>query len=280
MLRITVRDIGSMKRKGEKVPMITAYDYTGAQLAEAAGFPLVLVGDTLGMVVFGHETTIPVSMEDMLSHARAVARGTVRALVVMDLPFMSYQVSAEEGLRSAGRAFKEGAVQAVKLEGGERVAKTVRCMVEAGMPTMGHIGLTPQSVYAFGGYRSRGRVKEEALELVQDAQVLEEAGAFALVLELIPGSLARLITRRLGIPTIGIGSGPHCDGQVQVFHDVLGLFTDFVPKHTRPYVDGFKIFENALKQCGEDIRSGSFPSESESLSMDESLIEELEAALG
>ena len=279
MPRITALEISQMKGKGEKIPMVTAYDYTSAQIAEAADFPLVLVGDTLGMVVLGYENTIPVSIEDMLHHTRAVIRGTSRTLVVMDLPFMSYQVTAEEALRSAGRAFKDGGAQAVKLEGGKRVTDAVRNIVGAGMPVMGHIGLTPQSVHAFGGYRPRGRVKEEALELVRDAELLEQAGVFALVLELIPASLARLITRRVSIPTIGIGAGPYCDGQVQVFHDILGLFTDFVPRHTRLYSEGFVGFKNALARFGEDVRSGSFPSEAESLSIEESLIEELEAAL-
>ncbi len=278
MPRITVRDISQMKGKGEKIPMVTVYDYTSAQIAEAAGFPLVLVGDTLGMVVLGYENTIPVSIEDMLHHTRAVIRGSSRALVVMDLPFMSYQLTVEEALRSAGRAFKEGGARAVKLEGGKRVTDTVRRIVEVGMPVMGHIGLTPQSVHAFGGYRPRGRVKEEALELVRDALLLEELGVFAVVLELIPAPLARLITRRVSIPTIGIGAGPYCDGQVQVFHDILGLFTDFVPRHTRRYTEGFGSFKNALAQFVKDVSSGSFPSEAESLSMDESLIEELEAA--
>lgn len=279
MPRITVRDIRQMKGKAEKIPVVTVYDYTSAQIAEAVGFPLVLVGDTLGMVVLGYENTIPVSIDEMLHHTRAVIRGTRRALVVMDLPFMSYQVTVEEALRSAGRAFKEGGAQALKLEGGKKVTDTVRRIVEAGMPVMGHIGLTPQSVHTLGGYRPRGQVKEEALELVRDAQLLEESGAFALVLELIPASLARFITGRVSIPTIGIGAGPYCDGQIQVFHDLLGLFTDFVPRHTRHYTEGFETFKDGLERFAKDTRSGSFPSEAESLSMDESLIEELEAAL-
>lgn len=259
--------------------MVTAYDYTSAQIAEGAGIPLLLVGDSLGMVELGYENTIPVSMEEILHHSRAVVRGTKRGLVVADLPFLSYQIAVEEALRNAGRALQEGRVQAVKLEGGQRVAETVRQIVEVGIPVMGHLGLTPQSVYAFGGYRVRGREKDEALELVRDAQVLQEAGAFAVVLELIPAPLSRLITKRLDIPTIGIGAGPDCDGQVQVFHDILGLFTDFIPKHARPYAEGFETFKCALERFVDDVRSSAFPSQVESLSMDESIIQEVEEAL-
>ncbi len=279
MARVSIRDIQEMKSQGKKIPVVTAYDYTSAQIAEAAGIPVVLVGDSLGMVVLGHDSTIPVSMTDMLYHSQAVVRGTSRALVILDLPFLSYQIDADQALRNAGRALQEGGVQAVKLEGGQRTAETVRRIVEVGIPVMGHVGLTPQSVHAFGGYRAQGRKKEEALELVRDAESLQEAGAFAVVLELIPGALGRLITKRLDIPTIGIGAGPHCDGQVQVFHDILGLFTDFMPKHVRRYAEGFQTFKSALEQFIDDTRSGAFPSEDEDLSMDESILEEIEEAL-
>ncbi len=279
MARLSIRDIQDMKGQGKKIPVVTAYDYTSAQIAEAAGIPLVLVGDSLGMVVLGHDSTIPVSMEDMLHHSQAVVRGASRALVVLDLPFLSYQINADQALRNAGLALQEGGVQAVKLEGGQRAAETVRRIVEVGIPVMGHVGLTPQSVHAFGGYRAQGRNKEEALELVRDAESLQEAGAFAVVLELIPGALGRLITKRLDIPTIGIGAGPHCDGQVQVFHDILGLFTDFTPRHVRQYAKGFETFKSALEQFIDDTRSGAFPSQDEDLSMDESIIEEIEEAL-
>jgi 3-methyl-2-oxobutanoate hydroxymethyltransferase len=279
MARVSIQDIHDMKCRSEKIPMVTAYDYTSAQIAEAAGIPLVLVGDSLGMVTLGYENTIPVSMEEMLHHSQAVVRGTSRALVVLDLPFLSYQITVDEALRNAGRALQEGGVQAVKLEGGQRVAETVRQIVEVGIPVMGHIGLTPQSVYVFGGYRARGREKKEALELVRDAQALQEAGAFTVVLELIPAPLSRLITKHLDIATIGIGAGPHCDGQVQVFHDILGLFNDFIPKHTRRYAEGFETFKSALERFIEDVRSSAFPSESETFSVDESMIQEIEEAL-
>ncbi len=279
MGRVSVRDIRGMKCRGEKIPVVTAYDYTSAQIADAAGVPLVLVGDSLGMVTLGYENTIPVSMEEMLHHSRAVVKGTSKAFVILDLPFLSYQITDDEALRNAGRALQEGAAQAVKLEGGQRVSTTVKRIVETGIPVMGHIGLTPQSVHVFGGYRARGQGKKEALELVRDAQALQGAGAFAVVLELVPAPLSRLITKQLDIPTIGIGAGPHCDGQVQVFHDILGLYTDFVPKHTRRYAEGFEIFKSALETFIEDTRSSVFPSEDETLSMDESVIQEIEETL-
>ncbi|MEK7814357.1 MAG: 3-methyl-2-oxobutanoate hydroxymethyltransferase, partial [Chloroflexota bacterium] len=235
MRRVTIRDIADLKGRGEKIPMITAYDYSTARLADASGIPLVLVGDSLGMVVLGYESTIPVTMEDMLHHVKAVARGVKRALIVADLPFMTYQIDTAQALTNAARLVQEGGAHAVKLEGGEKVADTVRRVVECGIPVMGHIGLTPQSVHALGGYRVRGRGRREAEQLVKDATALEQAGAFAVVLELVPTPLARLISQRLTIPTIGIGAGPACDGQVQVLHDMLGLFTDFVPKHAKQY---------------------------------------------
>ena len=279
MGRVSVRDIHGMKCRGEKIPVVTAYDYTSAQIADAAGVPLVLVGDSLGMVTLGYENTIPVSMEEMLHHSRAVVKGTSKAFVILDLPFLSYQITDDEALRNAGRALQEGGAQAVKLEGGQRVSATVKRIVEIGIPVMGHIGLTPQSVHVFGGYRPRGQGKKEALELVRDAQTLQEAGAFAVVLELVPAPLSRLITKQLDIPTIGIGAGPHCDGQVQVFHDILGLYTDFVPKHTRRYAEGFEVFRSALETFIEDTRSSVFPSEDETFSMDEAVIREIEETL-
>ena len=279
MGRVSVRDIRGMKCRGEKIPVVTAYDYTSAQIADAAGVPLVLVGDSLGMVTLGYENTIPVSMEEMLHHSRAVVKGTSKAFVILDLPFLSYQITDDEALRNAGRALQEGAAQAVKMEGGQKVSATVKRIVETGIPVMGHIGLTPQSVHVFGGYRARGQGEKEALELVRDAQALQGAGAFAVVLELVPAPLSRLITKQLDIPTIGIGAGPHCDGQVQVFHDILGLYTDFVPKHTRRYAKGFEVFRSALEKFIEDTRSSVFPSEEETVSMDESVIQEIEKTL-
>jgi 3-methyl-2-oxobutanoate hydroxymethyltransferase len=277
MRRVTVRDIADLKGRGEKIPMITAYDYSTARLADASGIPLVLVGDSLGMVVLGYESTIPVTMEDMLHHVKAVARGVKRALIVADLPFMTYQIDIVQALTNAARLVQEGGAQAVKLEGGERVADTVRRVVECGIPVMGHIGLTPQSVHALGGYRVRGRGRREAEQLLKDATALEQAGAFAVVLELVPTPLARLISQRLTIPTIGIGAGPACDGQVQVLHDMLGLFTDFVPKHAKQYARLAQTIQEAFARYAQEVREGTFPTDQESFTMDEGILQELEA---
>ena len=277
--RVTTRDIASMKAKGEKIPMVTAYDYPTAKLADQAKIPMVLVGDSLGMVVLGYDSTIPVTMEDMLHHCKAVGRGAQQALIVGDLPFMSYQAEASQALHNAGRLLKEGGVQAVKLEGGVVVAETVCKIVECGIPVMGHIGLTPQSVNRFGGYRVQGKEREEAAQLIRDAEALEKAGAFAVVLELVPTALAETISRRLNIPTIGIGAGPHCDGQVQVLHDMLGLFTDFVPKHARQYARLAELITGALRQYVEEVKEGSFPSEKESFEMDQKILEGIDEVL-
>ena len=275
MARVTARDITQMKAKGEKIPMITAYDYTSARLADEAGVPLLLVGDSLGMVVLGYDSTIPVTMEDMLHHLKAVSRGSQRAHIVGDLPFMTYHIDAAQALTNAGRLVQEGGAQSVKLEGGEMVAEKVHRIVECGMPVMGHIGLTPQSANALGGYRVQGRGRREAVQLLKDACALEEAGAYAVVLELVPAPLARLISQRLTIPTIGIGAGPHCDGQVQVLHDMLGLFTDFVPKHTKQYLRLAEEMKGALGRYAQEVKDGSFPTAKESFDMDEAIVEEL-----
>lgn len=276
MRRVTVRDIGEMKAKGEKIPMITAYDYPTARLAEAADIPILLVGDSLGMVVLGYDSTIPVTMEDMLHHVKAVARGSKKALIVADLPFMTYHIDVAQALTNSGRMVQEGGAQAVKLEGGECVAETVRRIVSCGIPVMGHIGLTPQSVNAFGGYRVQGRGRREAAQLLRDAKALEAAGAFAVVLELVPTPLAGLLSRRLTIPTIGIGAGPACDGQVQVLHDMLGMFTDFVPKHAKQYAQLAQTVQEALAGYAKEVREGCFPTDKESFSMDEAVLKELE----
>ena len=274
--RVTVREIADLKARGEKIPMVTAYDYPTAKLADGAGIPLILVGDSLGMVMLGHESTIPVTMEDIIHHTKAVVRGVNRSMVVSDLPFMSYQIDAAEAMRNAGRLVQEGGAHSVKLEGGVRVAETVARIVESGVPVMGHIGLTPQSVNGFGGYRVRGKDIEEAAQLIRDAVSLEEAGAFAVVLELLPTSLASAISRRLTIPTIGIGAGPHCDGQVQVLHDMLGLFTDFIPKHTRQYAKLAATISDALRSYVSDVQEGTFPGEKESFGMDDGVMKEVE----
>ncbi|MBI4234108.1 MAG: 3-methyl-2-oxobutanoate hydroxymethyltransferase [Chloroflexi bacterium] len=274
-MRITIRDIQEMKRRGEKIPMLTAYDYTTARLVDEAGVPLILVGDSLGQVVLGYDSTIPVTMHDMLHHTKAVVRGSKRALVVGDMPFMSYHLDARQALQNAARFIQEGGAGAVKLEGGRRVAETVRRIVECGIPVMGHIGLTPQSIHQLGGYRVQGKTREAAAALLDDALALQEAGAFAVVLESVPAPLARVITLRLSVPTIGIGAGKFCDGQVQVVHDMLGLFTDFVPKHCRRYADLAGAIKEAVGCYVKDVQGEQFPSEKESFTMDESVLADL-----
>jgi 3-methyl-2-oxobutanoate hydroxymethyltransferase len=275
MSRVTIREIKRMKAKGEKIPMVTAYDYTTARLADAAGIPIVLVGDSLGMVVLGYDSTIPVTMDDMVHHVKMVARGTKNALVVADLPFMSYQIDQAQALTNAARLLQEGSAHTVKLEGGESVAETVHRIVECGIPVMGHIGLTPQSVNAFSGYRVRGRERQEAVQLLKDAKALEDAGAYAVVLELVPTPLAGLISRRLTTPTIGIGAGPDCDGQVQVLHDMLGLFTDFVPKHAKQYANLAQVIQDSFTRYSQEVQEGTFPTEKESFTMNEEILNEL-----
>ena len=275
MRRVTIRHIAEMKARGEKIPMITAYDYTSARLADEAGIPILLVGDSLGMVMLGHDSTIPVTMDDMVHHTKAVARGVKRSLILGDLPFMSYQIDTSQALTNAARLVQEGGAHSIKLEGGEKVAETIRRVVDAGIPVMGHIGLTPQSVHGFGGYRVQGRNRREAVQLLRDAQAVEQAGAYAVVLELVPASLARFISQRLTIPTIGIGAGVGCDGQVQVLHDMLGLFTDFVPKHTKQFAHLGDTIREAFTQYVQEVKDGTFPAEEHSFTMDEAVLDEL-----
>ena len=274
-MRVTIRDLADMKSRGEKIAMVTAYDYMSAVFLEEAGVPVLLVGDSVGQVVLGYDSTIPVTMEEMLHHVRPVVRGTRRAHVVGDMPFMSYQAGVGEAVRNAGRLLKEGGCQSVKLEGGRRVASTVERIVSSGIPVMAHIGLTPQSVNQLGGYRLQGRSSESAAALVEDARVLEEAGAYAIVLELVPGPLAALMTERVSIPTIGIGAGVRCDGQVQVFHDLFGLAIDFVPKHARPYARLADTIKSAAGKYVNDVQAGAFPTDSESFTMRESVLAEI-----
>lgn len=255
--------------------MVTAYDYTAARIADAAGIPIILVGDSLGMVVLGYDSTIPVTMDDMVRHTRMVSRGSSNALIVADLPFMAYQVDGNEAMRNAGRLMQEGGAHTVKMEGGVAIADTVRRIVDAGAPVMGHIGLTPQSVNALGGYRVQGRTRATARRLLDDAVALQDAGAYSVVLECVPGPLAKVITGRLTIPTIGIGAGPDCDGQVQVFHDMLGLFPDFLPKHARRYATLADDISAAFGKYAEDVRAGAFPDESESFTMNEAVLSDL-----
>ena len=258
-MRITINQIKEMKQRAEKIVMLTAYDYSTARLVDEAGIPLILVGDSLGMVVLGYESTIPVTMEEMLHHTKAVVRGTKQAMVIGDMPFMTYHVSVEDALRNAARFIQEAGAQAVKLEGGVTVAEKVKRIVECGIPVMGHIGLTPQSIHQFGGFKMQGKTPEAAANLLEDAKALEQAGAFAIVLETIPAQLGQLITDKVAIPTIGIGAGPDCDGQVQVINDILGSFTDFVPKHAKQYVKLTDIISKAVSQYRDEVKAGSFP---------------------
>lgn len=273
--RVTVTAVRAMKGRGERVVMLTAYDTPTARLLDAAGVEIILVGDSLAMVALGYETTLPVTLEEMLHHTRAVARGASRALVVGDLPFLSYQVSREEALRSAGRMVKEGNAQAVKLEGGLEVAGTVAALVEAGIPVMGHIGLTPQAVHRMGGYKVQGRSAEAAARLLKDAVALEQAGAFSLVLEGLPWQVAAAVTGAVGIPTIGIGAGPRCDGQVLVTNDLLGLFDEFTPKFVKRYANLRETLLQAFGQFREEVRTGTFPGPEHSFSLEAGEAEKL-----
>jgi 3-methyl-2-oxobutanoate hydroxymethyltransferase len=257
--RLSVLDIVAMKQRGERIAALTAYDYTSAQMVDAAGVPLILVGDTLGMVVQGHETTLQVTLDHIIYHAQMVERGTRTALLVGDLPFMTYQISLEDALRNAARLMKDGRVGAVKIEGGAEVAPTIERLVRAGIPVCGHLGFTPQSTHAKGGPRLQAKDPESALSLVSDAHALEAAGAFAVVLELVPATVAQAISQRLTIPTIGIGAGPYCDGEIQVFHDLFGLYTDFKPRHTRRYLNLSHDIAQAARRFVQDVAARSFP---------------------
>ena len=274
-MAVTVTRIKEMKQKGDKIAMLTAYDYATAKIIDQAGIPLILVGDSLGMVVLGYESTIPVTVDEMLHHTKAVARGVKKAMVIGDMPFMSYHLSVDDALRNAARFVQEGGAQAVKLEGGVTVADKVKRIVDCGIPVVGHIGLTPQSVHQLGGYKVQGRTREAAERLLKDAGALEQAGAFAIVLETVPSPLAGLITQKVSIPTIGIGAGRGCDGQVQVVSDLLGLFTDFVPKHSKQYARLADIMSNAFSQYLKEVQDSSFPTEEHSFSMDESILDKL-----
>jgi 3-methyl-2-oxobutanoate hydroxymethyltransferase len=276
-MRVTITEIREMKQKKEKIPMLTAYDYVTAKMVDEAGVPLILVGDSLGMVMLGYQSTIPVTMEEMIHHTKAVVRGAKEALIVGDMPFMTYHISVSDALHNAARFIQEGGAQAVKLEGGEVVTETVRRLVRCGIPVMGHIGLTPQSIHQLGGFKVRGKGLEEARKLLNDARILEEAGAFAIVLECTPAPLSKLITQKLSIPTIGIGAGLDCDGQVQVISDLLGLYTEFVPKHAKQYAKLAGEIKTAVEDYISEIKSLSFPTMEHSYTMDEGLIKQLKA---
>ena len=271
-MRVSINQVKEMKQRGEKITMLTAYDYATAKMVDEVGIPLILVGDSLGMVVLGYESTIPVTLEEMLHHTKAVVRGTKRAMVVGDMPFMTYHISTEQALTNAARFIQEAGAQAVKLEGGVNVADKVQKIVECGIPVMGHIGLTPQSIHQFGGFKIQGKTPEAAARLLDDARALEAAGAFSVVMETVPTPLAALITREISIPTIGIGAGIGCDGQVQVINDILGSFIDFVPKHAKQYAKLASIMSNAIAEYYEEVKAGKFPTEANSFSMDESAL--------
>ena len=261
---VTTSVIGEMKRKGEKITMLTAYDYFTAALLDEAGVDIILIGDSLGMVVLGYDSTLPVTMEDMIHHIRPVSRAAKRAMVIGDMPFMSYQVSVEEALRNAGRFLQEAGAHGVKLEGGREVAEIVRRITSAGIPVMGHLGLTPQSVHKLGGYKVQGREDVEAKRIMEDSRILEEAGAFSVVLESVPAGLAEEITKSLEIPTIGIGAGVHCDGQVLVVNDMLGMFEKFTPKFVKKYANLNIMMKEAVKQYLDEVRAEVFPGEEHS----------------
>lgn len=273
--RLTVRDIQQMKIDGAPIPVITAYDVVSARLGEAAGAAMLLVGDSLGMVIQGHNTPIPVTLDHAVYHAAIVSRVTRKPMVVGDLPFLTYNLGPAQALESAGRLMQQGGVGAVKLEGGAYLADTIARIVEAGIPVVGHVGLQPQSVHQVGGMRVQGRDLEAARRIIRDAEEVEAAGAFAIVIESVPGPVAEIITERLRIPTIGIGAGVHCDGQVQVFHDLMGLFPDFTPRHARHYAEAWDLMLDALRQYVSDVGARAFPTDANTFAMKPEIVEGL-----
>lgn len=274
-MKNTAATFAAAKAKGEKLSMLTAYDYSTAKLEDESGINGILVGDSLGNVVLGYEDTVSVTMEDMIHHGAAVARGAKNALVVVDMPFMSYEVTVEEAVRNAGRLMKEGRAGAVKLEGGVRVAEQIRAIVKAGIPVMGHIGLTPQSINVFGGFKVQGKSEEAARALLADAKAVEEAGAFAVVIEAVPAALAQMITDTVSIPTIGIGAGAGCDGQILVYQDMLGMFSDFTPKFVKRYANVGEVMREAFVNYAAEVASGAFPTEEHTYKIKDDVLEKL-----
>ncbi len=268
-------DIIAKKERKAKITMLTAYDFSTAAMIDAAGIDILLVGDSLGMVILGYDSTVPVTMEEMLHHASAVSRGAKNSMVVGDMPFMSYQVSDEDAVSNAGRFLKEAGCHAVKLEGGMEIAQRIQAITRAGIPVMGHIGLTPQTASALGGYKVQGKDLDSAKKLVMDAKAVQDAGAFAVVLECVPTPVAQIITESLSIPTIGIGAGPYCDGQVLVTHDLLGMYEKFTPKFVKKYLDLAPQIKGAFASFKEEVEEGIFPSEEQSFSADPGLAEKL-----
>ncbi len=274
-MSITPVDILEYKNSNKKITMLTAYDYSMARMIDAAGTDIILVGDSLGMVVLGYDSTVPVTVEEMLHHCRAVSRGTKNALLVGDMPFMSYQVSKKEAVRNAGRFIKEAGCDAVKLEGGKEMAATISRIVKAGIPVMGHIGLTPQTATALGGYKVQGKDLESAKKLLKDAEAVADSGAFAIVLECVPDTIAKLITEKLTIPTIGIGAGVWCDGQVLVTHDLVGMFDKFCPSFVKQYTKLSDEITGAIKTFIQEVNSGDFPDKDHSFAGDEEMAKRL-----
>ncbi|MBE2280554.1 MAG: 3-methyl-2-oxobutanoate hydroxymethyltransferase [Ignavibacteriaceae bacterium] len=262
--RVSTKTLNLMKRDGIKISALTAYDFITAKLLDEAGIDLILVGDSLGNVFQGNETTLPVTMDEMIYHTKAVSKGVSRAMLIVDLPFMSYQLGADEAFRNAGRILKETPAGGVKLEGGKRVAESIMKITDAGIPVMGHLGLTPQSIHKFGSYKQRGTEEDEAAEIIEDAKILEQAGAFSIVLEKIPAKLAKTITESISIPTIGIGAGHFCDGQILVTPDMLGLNKEFHPRFVRYYANLADVLHDSFKKYIEDVRNSDFPSDNES----------------
>ena len=274
-MKNTVSTFREQKANNDKITMLTAYDYSTAKLMDQAGINGILVGDSVGMVVLGYEDTLPVTMEDMIHHTAAVTRGAKDALVVGDMPFMSYHVSVEEAVRNAGRLMKEGGCQAVKLEGGAAVCPQIKAITEASIPVMAHIGLTPQSVNAFGGFKVQGKSEEGAKKLIEEAKAVEEAGAFAVVLECVPAKLAEIISQSINIPTIGIGAGAGCDGQILVYQDMLGMFSDFTPKFVKKFAEVGEVMKDAFKAYIEETKQGSFPAPEHTFKISEDVINKL-----
>ncbi|MBD86208.1 MAG: 3-methyl-2-oxobutanoate hydroxymethyltransferase [Chloroflexi bacterium] len=273
-MRLRTTALKEMKLAGNQITCITAYDYQMALLVEEASIEVILVGDSLGNTVLGYDSTIPVTLHDMIHHTKAVARASKSSLVVADMPFLTYNVTIEESLRNAGRLIQEGGAQAVKLEGGKPVANVIRKLTELGIPVMGHLGLTPQSVHQMGGYMVQARTFDQAKNLIEDAQILQESGAFAVVLEAVPSELAKLVTERLSIPTIGIGAGNYCDGQIQVINDILG-FSSHSPRHSKQYADINAVVLNALNAYAQEVRDGKFPTSKESSYIDSQVLNDL-----
>jgi 3-methyl-2-oxobutanoate hydroxymethyltransferase len=274
--KFTVANFKESKKTGRKISMLTAYDYPTAKILDEAGVDSILVGDSLGMVVLGYEDTTRVTMDDMVHHVKAVSRGAKRALVISDMPFLSYHTGKHDSVRNAGRLVLEGGCKAVKLEGGEEIVEDVKAIISAGIPVIGHLGYTPQSINVFGGHKAQGKDLETARKIYRDALLLQKAGVFAIVLECVPYKVAEFISKRLDIPTIGIGSGPDCDGQVLVIQDLTGMFRDFTPKHVKKYLDMGSAIEGAVKSYIDEVQKGVFPTEKNSFIVDEAVVKELE----